>query len=28
MEPVYGTVINLARCVWRLQGLKFTVTGL
>ena len=27
MEPVYGTVINLARCVWRLQGLKFTVTG-
>jgi 1-acyl-sn-glycerol-3-phosphate acyltransferase len=28
VEPVYGTVINLARCVWRLQGLKFTVTGL
>ena len=28
MEPVYGTVITLARCVWRLQGLKFTVTGL
>jgi 1-acyl-sn-glycerol-3-phosphate acyltransferase len=27
VEPVYGTVINLARCVWRLQGLKFTVTG-
>lgn len=27
MEPVYGTVINLARLVWRLQGLKFTVTG-
>ena len=28
VEPVYGTVITLARCVWRLQGLKFTVTGL
>ncbi len=27
VEPVYGTVITLARCVWRLQGLKFTVTG-
>ena len=27
MEPVYGTVIQLARVVWRLQGLKFTVTG-
>ncbi len=27
MEPVYGTVITLARCLWRLQGLKFTVTG-
>lgn len=27
MEPVYGTVIQLARLVWRLQGLKFTVTG-
>ena len=27
MEPVYGTVIRLARVVWRLQGLKFTVTG-
>ena len=27
MEPVYGTVIKLARTVWRAQGLKFTVTG-
>src|SRR5690242_4653415 len=27
VEPVYGTVIALARTVWRLQGLKFTVTG-
>ena len=27
VEPVYGTVIQLARLVWRLQGLKFTVTG-
>ncbi|MDR3661995.1 MAG: lysophospholipid acyltransferase family protein, partial [Mycobacterium sp.] len=27
MEPVYGTAIKLARTVWRLQGLKFTVTG-
>ena len=27
MEPVYGTVIQLARLVWRLQGLTFTVTG-
>ena len=27
MEPVYGTVIQLARLTWRLQGLKFTVTG-
>ena len=27
MEPVYGTVIQLARLVWRMQGLKFTVTG-
>ncbi|MGA5462691.1 lysophospholipid acyltransferase family protein [Mycobacterium sp. NPDC050041] len=27
MEPVYGTVIQLARLAWRLQGLKFTVTG-
>lgn len=28
VEPVYGTVIQLARLVWRLQGLTFTVTGL
>ncbi|MFL6088380.1 MAG: lysophospholipid acyltransferase family protein [Mycobacterium sp.] len=27
MEPVYGTVIQLARLVWRVQGLKFTITG-
>ena len=27
MEPVYGTVIQAARLVWRLQGLTFTVTG-
>ncbi|MCI4674237.1 lysophospholipid acyltransferase family protein [Candidatus Mycolicibacterium alkanivorans] len=27
MEPVYGTVIQLARLVWRAQGLKLTVTG-
>ena len=27
MEPVYGTVIGLARAVWRAQGLRFTVTG-
>ncbi|BBY26550.1 lysophospholipid acyltransferase family protein [Mycolicibacterium sediminis] len=27
MEPVYGTVIQVARLVWKLQGLKFTVTG-
>ena len=27
MEPVYGTVIQVARLVWRSQGLKFTVTG-
>ena len=27
MEPVYGTVIQAARLLWRLQGLKFTVTG-
>lgn len=27
MEPVCGTVIQLARLAWRLQGLKFTVTG-
>lgn len=27
VEPVYGTVIRTARALWRLQGLKFTVTG-
>ena len=27
MEPVYGTVINLVRLTWRLQGLRFTVLG-
>ena len=27
MEPVYGTVIQLARSIWRMQGLKITVTG-
>ena len=27
MEPVYGTVIQAARLVWKVQGLKFTVTG-
>ncbi|MBV9318309.1 MAG: 1-acyl-sn-glycerol-3-phosphate acyltransferase [Mycobacterium sp.] len=27
MEPVYGTIIQLARLTWRLQGLRFTVTG-
>jgi 1-acyl-sn-glycerol-3-phosphate acyltransferase len=28
VEPVYGTVIRAARVVWRLQGLKFTITGI
>lgn len=27
MEPVYGTVIQLARLAWKVQGLKFTITG-
>jgi 1-acyl-sn-glycerol-3-phosphate acyltransferase len=27
VEPVYGTVIQVARLLWRAQGLKFTVTG-
>src|SRR4051794_11442326 len=26
VEPVYGTVIQLARLVWRVQGLKFPIT--
>ena len=28
MEPVYGTVIQLARLIWRVQGLTFKVSGL
>jgi 1-acyl-sn-glycerol-3-phosphate acyltransferase len=28
VEPVYGTVIGVARLIWKVQGLKFTVTGL
>jgi 1-acyl-sn-glycerol-3-phosphate acyltransferase len=27
VEPVYGTIIRAARVIWRLQGLKFTITG-
>jgi 1-acyl-sn-glycerol-3-phosphate acyltransferase len=27
VEPAYGTAIQVARLVWRVQGLKFTVTG-
>jgi 1-acyl-sn-glycerol-3-phosphate acyltransferase len=27
VEPVYGTIIQLARVTWRLQGLRFTITG-
>jgi 1-acyl-sn-glycerol-3-phosphate acyltransferase len=27
VEPVYGTIIQLARLVWRAQGLKITVSG-
>ncbi|PIB76331.1 lysophospholipid acyltransferase family protein [Mycolicibacterium brumae] len=27
MEPVYGTIIQLARLTWKVQGLNFTVTG-
>jgi 1-acyl-sn-glycerol-3-phosphate acyltransferase len=27
VEPVYGTVIQIARLIWRLQGLKITVSG-
>lgn len=27
MEPVYGTVIRLARLTWRIQGLRITVVG-
>ena len=27
MEPAYGTVIAGVRLLWRIQGLKFTITG-
>ncbi|MFN8072252.1 MAG: lysophospholipid acyltransferase family protein [Mycobacterium sp.] len=27
MEPVYGGAIRAARLLWRIQGLRFTVTG-
>jgi 1-acyl-sn-glycerol-3-phosphate acyltransferase len=27
VEPVYGTAIKAARTLWRIQGLKFTITG-
>jgi 1-acyl-sn-glycerol-3-phosphate acyltransferase len=27
VEPVYGTVIQLARLIWKLQGLTFNVSG-
>jgi len=27
VEPVYGTAIAAARAIWRLQGLRFTLTG-
>jgi 1-acyl-sn-glycerol-3-phosphate acyltransferase len=27
VEPVYGTVIQLARMIWKAQGLTFSVTG-
>jgi 1-acyl-sn-glycerol-3-phosphate acyltransferase len=27
VEPVYGTLIQVARLSWRIQGLKITVTG-
>lgn len=28
MEPAYGSVIAAVRLLWRVQGLKFTITGL
>lgn len=28
MEPAYGTVIAAVRLLWRVQGLRFTVTGM
>jgi 1-acyl-sn-glycerol-3-phosphate acyltransferase len=27
VEPVYGTIIQLVRLAWRVQGLRFTVAG-
>src|SRR6516225_10642285 len=27
VEPVYGTIIQLARLIWRVQGLKITASG-
>ena len=27
VEPVYGTVIQIARLIWRVQGVKITVSG-
>lgn len=27
MEPVYGTIIQAARLIWKVQGLRFNVTG-
>jgi len=27
VEPVYGSAIQVARLLWRVQGLKFTITG-
>ena len=28
VEPVYGGAIRAARMLWRIQGLRFTVTGI
>ena len=28
MEPAYGTVIAAVRLLWRVQGLRFTITGM
>jgi len=28
VEPAYGTVIAAVRLLWRIQGLKFTITGI
>ena len=27
MEPAYGTAIQFARLIWRIQGLKISVSG-